>query len=632
MEIVKAARIRISEFYQDSINFFNTTYDSAGKKFTLASPMGQLLQVTLSLGRTILYYIEDSITELNINTASRPDSIRGLAGLTGHNPSRAIAARGTLRLVYNGKKIDIYGNTIAIPNFTQIISNVNGLIYTIVLPGNEVRLDLSSITNYVDVNVVQGKLEYQQSTGTGDPLQSFNFQNKKGAGIDNYFVNVYVNGERWAKQEAILDMIFREKACVVKTGISGGIDIFFGNGFQGEIPPQGSTILLEYLLTDGAAGNLNQPASTSSTTWKFASPGYALNSEELDLNKIIKASIKNDIILGTLEEPVYLTRLLAPHVSRSFVLANANNYIYFLRKLNMFTIVDAINGFATFEDKYAADKTSQAQTIFDNINDEYRLLLRTFGAASNQTVSKKIELDNANQQLTHWTTIVNEEKQDDNTVYLFLVPDVNKRIAASDNYYSTSISNFSLSSAEKTAILDLIEESGQRVLTVDNAILKLKYPRFVLNTSLVIFEGFEYDDIREAIISKTSDYFLSNTRRDRLPLSDIVKIIENIEGVDSVTVWFDADKKNLDIYNNGTYGLDNYGDIILERTVEDAFSNNIPVKDIYPLIRGGFTSYKEIDYEDTTNKNALSNVNIQIRGTTPIDFNTKNNIAIVNNL
>jgi len=298
----------------------------------------------------------------------------------------------------------------------------------------------------------------------------------------------------------------------------------------------------------------------------------------------------------------------------------------------MFTIVDAINGFATFEDKYAADKTSQAQTIFDNINDEYRLLLRTFGAASNQTVSKKIELDNANQQLTHWTTIVNEEKQDDNTVYLFLVPDVNKRIAASDNYYSTSISNFSLSSAEKTAILDLIEESGQRVLTVDNAILKLKYPRFVLNTSLVIFEGFEYDDIREAIISKTSDYFLSNTRRDRLPLSDIVKIIENIEGVDSVTVWFDADKKNLDIYNNGTYGLDNYGDIILERTVEDAFSNNIPVKDIYPLIRGGFTSYKEIDYEDTTNKNALSNVNIQIRGTTPIDFNTKNNIAIVNNL
>jgi ribosomal 30S subunit maturation factor RimM len=608
------------------------TYDSAGKKFTLASPMGQLLQVTLSLGRTILYYIEDSITELNINTASRPDSVKGLSSLTGHNPSRAIAARGTLKLIYNGKQVEMYGNTIVIPNFTQLTSTINGLVYTIVLPGNEVRLDLSSISNYVDVNIMQGKLEYQQATGTGDPLQSYNFQNKKGAGIDNYFVNVYVNGERWEKRDTILDMIYREKSVLVKTGVTGGIDIFFGNGFQGDIPPLGATILVEYLLTDGAGGNLNAPAAATSTNWKFTSPGYALNSTELDLNKMINVSIKNDIILGTLEEPIFLTRLLAPHTSRSFVLANANNYIYFLKKLNMFTIVDALPGFATFEDKFAADKTNAAQKTYDNLNEEYRVTLNSYGSVATKTTTVKAELDNANKQLIYWKGILEEEKQDDNTIYLFLVPDVNKRIASADNYYTTSITNFSLTDAEKEAILDLIEESGQRILTIDNVILKLQHPRFVLNTSLVVFEGFEYSDIREAIISKTSDYFLFNTRRDRLPVSDIVRIIEDIDGVDSVNVWFDADKNNLDIYNDGTYGLDSFGDIILERYVIDAFSNKIPVKDVYPLIRGGFTSYRNIDYEDTTNKSALSNVNIQVRGSTPVDFNTLNNQKIMTNI
>ena len=212
------------------------------------------------------------------------------------------------------------------------------------------------------------------------------------------------------------------------------------------------------------------------------------------------------------------------------------------------------------------------------------------------------------------------------------MPDVNKRISASQNYYTADIDAFRLKDSEKEAILDLIEESGQRVLTVDNAILKLQYPRFVLNMAIIIYDGFQYDDIREAIISKTSEYFLKNTRRDRIPVSDIVGIVELVEGVDSVTVWFDADQNNFDIYNDGTYGLDSYGDIILQRQVDDAFGNKVPVKDIYPLIRGGFTSFRGVDYEDSVEKNVLSNVNINVRGTTVVDSNTRNNIAIVSNI
>ena len=631
MSMLKTSRIRLSEIYSDSINFIKTSYESVGKHFSMASPMGQLLQVILSIGRMILYYIEDSITELNINTASRPDSVRGLASLTGHNPSRGQAARGTLKLTYNGEKIDMYGNTVVIPNYTQVSSSINGLIYTIILPGEEVRIDLTSITNFVNVDIVQGVLEYQQATGTGDPLQSYNFQSKKGASIDNFFVNVYVDGKRWENRDSILDMILGEESVMVKTGQTGGIDIFFGSEYNGKIPPLGSTILVEYLLTDGEAGNIETPSTENAKNWKFESKGFSLNSQEIDLNKIIGVSIAQDILFGALEEPVYLTRLLAPHVSRSFVLANTDSYIYFLRKLNMFTIVDALPGFATFEDRYSLDKYNEAITTYENINEQYRNLVSTIGAEADESQEKKTELDSAQNQVYFWQGKLDEQKQDDNTVYLYLVPDVNKRIPTNQNYYTCNLNSFILSSAEKTGILDLIEESGQRVLTVDNAIMNLKYPKFILNVSLIIYEGFELNTIREQIISKTSEYFLKNTRRDRIPASDIVRIIENIDGVDSVTVWFDADRNNFEIYGDG-YGIDDYGDILLERSVDDAFGNKVSVRDLYPLIRGGWESSQGIYYDDSIQKDKLSNVNIQLRGITPVDLNSATNRTIVSNI
>lgn len=628
MEIFNTARIRFNELYQDSLKFVKNTYSDLGQYFTMASPMGQLLQVILNYGRMILFYNEDSVTELNIKTATRPQSIKGLATLTGHNPSRAMAARGTLTLNYNGTKLPIGTKIITFPNYTLLTNSQNGLTYTVILPGEEVLYDLTSITNTLEVNIIQGKLEYQQATGTGDPLQSFNFQNKKGAAIDNYYVNVYVNGTKWEIVNSILDMTLDQQAVMVKTGETGGIDVFFGNGYNGTIPIMGSTILVEYLITDGAAGNLNAMTTNLVGTWKFTTPGYLLNGEQIDLNKYITATPKNEIMFGAQEEPLYLTRLLSPNVSRSFVLANENNYIYFLRKLNIFTIIDAIPGFATFEDQYVLDKYNQAKSTNEDLLIEYRNLCATYGVNSKQALAKKIELDNSEKQLYYYQAKLDEQKKDDNTVYLFLVPDVKKRISTNDNYYTCALSAFILSDTEKLAILDLIEQSGQRILTVDNAILDLQFPKFSLNMSLILWEGSIYDTVRQDIISKTSEYFLKNTRRDRIPVSDLVKVIESIDGVDSVNVWFDSSKDNLNIYKTH-YGIDDYGDIILERYVKDAFGNDVPIKDIYPLIRGGFENAQGTYYEDSLVKSKLSTVNIQVRGYTQKNINSENNVAII---
>lgn len=407
--------------------------------------------------------------------------------------------------------------------------------------------------------------------------------------------------------------------------------MFFGNFFNGSVPRMGSVILVEYLITDGDRGNISTMEQNLQNAWKFTSTGYTLNGDQFDLNSVLNVSVQNSIIFGTMDEPLYLTRLLAPRMSRSFVLANANNYIYFIRKLNLFTIIDAIPGFATFEDQYSLDKYNQANTTFQSINTQYIQASSTFGVNSTQATALKTQLNNAQGQLYFYQNMLLEQKKDDNTVYLFLVPDINKRIAAGENYYTASIDAFALSDNEKTAILDLIEESGQKIITVENAILNLQFPRFTLNMSLILFDGFNYDDVRQVIISKTSEYFMNNTRRDRIPVSDIVSIIENIDGVDSVNVWFDASKDNFNIYKT-FYGIDDYGDIILERYVKDAFGNNIPIKDVYPLIRGGFDNIQGTHYEDSLTKNKLSSLNIQVRGYTVNDLNSENNKVVLNNI
>ena len=43
----------------------------------------------------------------------------------------------------------------------------------------------------------------------------------------------------------------------MRSGITSGIDVFFGNGTYGRIPEKGSMILVEYVVSDGIGGNMS---------------------------------------------------------------------------------------------------------------------------------------------------------------------------------------------------------------------------------------------------------------------------------------------------------------------------------------------------------------------------------------
>ena len=581
IKMFQASRIKLTEMFDDVSAYLTKMYSQSGQLFTPASPWGQVVMVLVRITQLIFYYIEDSITELNIRTASRPHSVYGLAALTGHNPTRAISAMGDLYLVYNGTIPDISGDYITIPNFFKIKCRDNGLNYIGVFNDDRLRINIHTETQKKFIKIVQGEIETQQFTGTGKNLQSYEVNMATTKNIDHYFVNVYINSVKWTKYDSLYDMPKGSNGFIVRTGITSGIDIFFGNEFFGTPPPLGSKILVEYLLTDGTSGNIKE---MSGVTFNIEDVGYDSEGTEVDLNTIFNVGIATPISFGSDPEPIKLTRMLAPNTSRSFVLANTKNYIHFFEKFQYFSYIDAYTKFDT------------NSPFIDNI------------------------------------------------VYLLLIPDITKRIRNGENYFTVPIDYFALSNIEKFKIQRLIEESGQKIVT---AIIKFVNPIFkyyVINVSLTTFDGYSKDEIRTNIITALSDYMVKFKRKDFLPKSDLIALIDGIEGVDSVSVnfvskdvedlfskyiikenvetdttLFTTTEKNLimNYYNTETdnakrmqflYTQPSY---IAEVGKHIDENNDIKIStDEIPLIRGGWSDRYGKVYNDIINKNQLSSVNI----------------------
>ena len=611
-KIFKTNRLGLTQMYEDAVNYMKTVYAANDREFTSASPFAQIINVTINLGRMILFYIENSITELNIRTAYQARSIRGLAELTGHSPSMGVAARGSLYVTYNMSS-EYDGDTIYIKNYTRITNGSNVLTYLAILPSNTMQVTVGLYDSHIEIPIIQGELKYQQGTGTGEALQSFNFANKSDVIIDDFFLNVYVNGKRWETVKSILDMGYEQEACIVKTSMNGGIDVFFGTGNNGKIPVLGATILCEYIVCAGDAGNVEMV--TDENYWTFADEGYDFNGDYVDLNSIYSLSSASDITFGANGESIEMTRKLAPNASRNFVFATVDNYRTFLARLNKFSIIDVFSGFNTEEDAKIEEEYSDIKVKYNTTKQLYSDQVNLTGISSKAAQDLLIELNETKLKLDSLRIKYEESKMDDNIIYIYLVPDISKRLTAYENYFTCSIDRFRISEDEKDSIIGLINSSGQKVITVDNQIIDPVYVNFAINIFIQMWSTYDFNAVKSDIISQISDYLIKNTRRDRIPVSDFIRIVEGVDGVDSVTIFFDADKNNQNYFGVGNYGIDQYGDIVLNRDLYDRLGNKLNIRDIQPLFRGGFTSPNDVYYDTDVNA-IVGPINITLRGKT----------------
>lgn len=498
MSILKPDRVRYTETENDIQTYLAENYAQKRSNFSVASPFGQILKSVKEFAQLILFYIEDALVELNITTASKQRAIYGLARLAGHNPTRALSAHGTVKVKLKpSAQSELNATYMVIPDRAKLrCTNNAGLSYFVQL-GNameSLRIDLSDRSFHV-LPIVQGELESQTVLGTGRPLQSYVFQAKRP--IENELVFVKVNGEPYEIVDSLYDMRRGEKLCMVKTGLSSGIDVYFGNEDFGDIPPLGANITVEYVLTDGFSGNVL--SRSSGVKFEWSDKGWTNNGDEVDLNEVLDTNLEKALVLGADGEDPALTKLIAPKTSRSYVLAAPDNYVHLLSRFN-FAHVDA---YTTFGDDYI---------------------------------------------------------QDDNVIYLFLVPDLARRLTTNTDYFSAPLTTLYLDPDEKLALLAYLHQSGRMVASTEVEIVDPVIRKYALNVFLRVFDWADPKAVRGEVISVVTDYMLSVKRRDKLPKSDLIAIVEGVKGVDSVNMSFVSEQNERAIidgsYESTTYQVD----------------------------------------------------------------------------
>lgn len=561
MDLLQKNKAKISDLISQVFKLIQERYSTSEQLFTVSSVWGQIVFVLVNITQFILFFIEDSITELNINLATRETSIYGLATLAGHNPTRAISARGEVIISWNGKnKENIGGGAILIPNNSELKCLNNGKKYIIKLPQDNIRLNLDSNSKII-VPIIEGITHTNQYTGNGFKLQSFNISSRGTSNIEHYEIEVKVNGEKWKRYDSLYDMPRNAKGFITRSSLISGIDIFFGTGDFGMVPPSGSIIEVNYIESSGMGGNIINE-DTSKIIFNFDSTGKDLFGNIVSLQDVLQVTTSIPPQLGANQESTELTRLLAPKVSRNFVLANPTNYITFFERFGQFSIIEA---FTTFNDQY---------------------------------------LD------------------DDNIIYLMLVPDVKKTLKSNENYFNIPLSRFLLTESQINRIYQLLDESGQQIVTTVVKIINPVISRYVINIIITIFEGYDPNIIKGKIINLISDYFLNIRRRDKIPRSDLIALIENIEGIDSVSLYFVSEKNEKikkDNPNLPDIGLDEFGDILMN-------------KDEIVIISGGWSDRNDNYYNYGVDDQKLSSVNIDIKSIIPKTYNIELNNIFKNNL
>ena len=567
-KFLSTSRVKANEMIADTRSYISRIYGRAGELFTTASPFSQILDVLGEISKLIFFYIEDATVEQNILTAQNPESIYGISRLAGHDSFRGSSAVGEIKIRLNTSAFnEIKGDAINIPSNSVILAAKNGLKYTLRTNNDQFRIEKSN-SNYIYIPVIQGLMESQTVTGTGENLQSFNITTK--GYTDHHSVRVSVNSELWTKYDSLYDMKLGVNGFIVKTGITGGLDIYFGNGSFGSVPTEGSSILIEYNVHKGSSGNLT---GSKDLSFKFETEGFDSLGNFYDLNKTLEAGFTAAPKMGADPESIELTKLIAPLQSHSFVLATPNNYEHFLSKYGMFSYLDAYN---TTEDGY---------------------------------------LD------------------DDNVIYLFMLPDTKRKITKNNDYFNLNEEEFFFSEDEKNGILETLEKSGQQMVTTEVKIVEPKVQYFKMDVKVRYFEGYNKASLYTEIRSKISDYLINITRRDRLPKSDIIALLEGVEGIDSVNVKFTSEKeetaRRLGYYVSETVTitpstpvLEEIGNgkskyVFFKRTVNkqqvnfepnaalpedvinlDAFGDIILGKEEVALFRGGWQDRDSVTVED----------------------------------
>lgn len=565
---MRFSEITFVKVKEEVVYYLKTVHQKNGVLFGPASPYGHILEIVEKLYATVLQYMKNVAAQYDLRGAASNNrkAIRTLVMLGGHEPTRDISATGVLKMkVKPSASItdDVPGSQITIFNRTQLKNNTNNLTYTIDLGTEKVSYNITTGTQFF-FNIVQGKYEKQTFTGTGSINQTISVNVPNINEVENFYYEISVNGKNWPIRKNVLDLLPDEQSCIVRTGFEGGIDVIFGNGGYGAIPPIGSIIEVVYILTDGSRGNIFRKTIND---FKFIDDVFDGFGGTVNVEDVFDIFIDQDINFGASGESIEFMKNLLPITSRNYVLALPDQFAYFIKRLGSFS------------------------------------------------------------RVTAWQSTTNTL---DETVYVYAVPDVRSFSDKNTDYFNISIDAFNLDDLEKNKILTYLKSQGTIALTRNIKIIDPIITRYVQNVFLNIFDDAVEDNIKSEIHKISSEFFLNNTRTDKIVVADLISELKTIKGIDSIDIIFvSKDNENYHLKNNIKLKNININRINAAHFTPlqhydpnliiglDASLGDILIKEgELPIIRGGWNDRNGIKYNENTSTEGYGPINIFINGIT----------------
>lgn len=342
MSVVNFSSISFTGIKEEIERYLKEEHNKAGILYSPASPYGHILSVLQNLHQMSLLYLKNSINQFDLSNpnSNNPRIIRNAAIAAGHNPGRAISSTGTLKLSLKSDTSitsDIPGSRVTFTNKTQLRNDTNSLDYSLNL-GTETLTHKITPNYSFFLSIIQGKWSQKIFTSNGEQLQTFSISESGSKDVENFNTEVIVNGEVWSIKRHIWEMLPDEKACVIRTGFNGGIDLIFGNKGFGSVPQIGTPIEVNYLVSDGSNGNIFRRTRND---WSFIGDVIDGNGETIDPTQVFDIDIYTDINFGADQENINFTKNILPISSNNFVLGLPQQYAYEIKKLGVFSHVNA---------------------------------------------------------------------------------------------------------------------------------------------------------------------------------------------------------------------------------------------------------------------------------------------------
>lgn len=552
-------KVEIERYLKQEYSKSNILYD-------ISSPYGQLLSVLENLYQLSMLYLKNSIKQYDLSDANANNTriIRNAAIFAGHLPTRSISATGTLKLTIKTStdiNSDIPGGRISLANRQSIRNKTNGLFYSLNIGSDRATYKIDNNSSFY-INIIQGEWQRRFFTGTGNENQTYQVSIRGNSReVENFNYEILVNGEFWTAKKHIYELLPDEKACVVRSGFNRGIDIIFGNGGFGAIPTIGSTIEVNYLVSDGSVGSIFRRTLND---WTFVDPVLDGFGNSVDVSDLFDVSIWTDINFGADSESTAFTKNVLPIVSNNFVLGLPQQFAYQIKKLGVFSHVNAF----------------ESQGIIYIVATPNIKLFKSENANYFSIDVRAFELDN------YEKSKISKYLRTGGNILLS-----SKFIISSPvlSYYIINVFIITYSDAQdnsvNTQIYDKISEYFLNFTRLD------RVPKSDLVAELSTISEIHSVDI-SMVCKKNEDYhreqmIYDENRRNQFASKEAIKL----------------DRPNPTYNPQESLGLDPIlGDIIFE-------SSEIPV------IRGGWYDRNGIYYSDDINDKGLKSVNIIKKGT-----------------